>query len=63
MKMICISSFDLRGKIKGISINRVYDVKYIHSGKLLITNDYGKPQMVICDNFVNYQNIKGFINQ
>lgn len=60
MEMLCISSFDEFGKIKGISFQRVYKAKYFYNNKILITNDYGKPQMVRSDNFVNYDKIKKF---
>jgi hypothetical protein len=59
--MICICSFSRFGKIKGISFNRIYNVKYTCNGKLLIKNDFGKPQLVDPDNFLKYQNIKDFI--
>jgi len=57
MEMICISSFGRFGRIKGISFNKVYKVKYKHGGKFLIINDLGKPQMVRSDNFMNYKNL------
>lgn len=60
MEMLCISSFGNFGKIKGISFQRVYKVKYFDNNKILITNDYGKPQMVRSDNFINYDKIKKF---
>lgn len=61
MEVICISSFGEFGRIKGISFQRIYKVKYSHNGKLLITNDYGRPQMVRSDNFVIYEKIKSFL--
>jgi len=56
--MLCISGFGQFGKIKGISINQIYRVKFTSDKKLLIINDYGKPQMVRSDNFVSYHRIK-----
>ena len=58
MEMLCISGFDHFGKIKGISINRIYIVKFSTDNKLLILNDFGKPQMVRSDNFISYHRIK-----
>jgi hypothetical protein len=58
MEMLCVSTFGLFGRIKGLSFNRVYKVKFFNKDKLLIINDFGKPQMVQSNNFVNYQNIK-----
>jgi hypothetical protein len=55
MEMICVSSFGEFGQIKGISFSKVYKVKYKYSDKLLIINDFGKPQMVRSDNFINYK--------
>jgi hypothetical protein len=60
MEMICVSSFGRFGQIKGISFNKIYKVKYAHGGKLLITNDFGRPQMVRSDNFLNYNDVKNF---
>ena len=59
--MICISSFGDFGKIKGISFNCTYKVKFLHKRKLLIINDFGRPQMVNSNNFVQYQKIKNFV--
>ena len=56
--MICITSFGQFGKIKGISFNKVYNVKLYYRNKLLIVNDFGKPQMVDSSNFVSYDSIK-----
>lgn len=58
--MICVSSFGQFGKIKGLSFNKIYKVKLFYQNKLLITNDFNKPQMVDSQNFVNYQNLKKF---
>jgi hypothetical protein len=59
IEILCVSSFGEFGKIKGISFNSIYKVKFFYKDKLLITNDFGRPQMVRSDNFVNYNNIKG----
>lgn len=61
MEMMCICSFGQFGRIKGISFNKIYKVKFFFKDKLLITNDFGRPQMVNYDNFVNYNNIKRFL--
>lgn len=60
MEVICICTFGDFGKIKGISFQRVYNVKYSFGDKLLILNDYGRPQMVKSNNFVSYHKIKKF---
>jgi len=59
--VLCISTFGPLGKLKGISFNRVYNVKFFYKNELFIINDFGKPQFFKSDNFVNYQNIKDFI--
>jgi len=60
MEMICISTFGRFGRIKGLSFNKVYVVKFFYNDKLVITNDFGKPQMVQSNNFVNWNNLKKF---
>lgn len=61
MEMMCVCSFGRFGKIKGISFNKIYKVKFHFKEKVLISNDFGKPQMVDRNNFVSYNNIKRFL--
>lgn len=61
MDMLCITSFGQFGKIKGLSFNKVYKVKFSFANKLLIINDFGKPQMVDQKNFVQYHSVKNFL--
>ena len=58
MEMICISSFGRFGKIKNLTINKVYNVKFTIDDKFLIINDLGKPQFVITENFTDYNKLK-----
>lgn len=60
MEMVCLSTFGQFGRIKGLSFHKVYKVKFYYLDKLLITNDFGKPQMVDSNNFVSWDYLKNF---
>jgi len=60
MEMLCLSTFGRFGRIKGLSFNKIYQVKFFYKDMLVITNDFGKPQMLQSNNFVNYSNLKKF---
>ena len=54
MEIICISTFNGIYKIRGISISRKYNAKLYHQDYILIENDFGRLQMVNCQNFLKY---------
>ena len=58
MEMLCICTFGNFGKIKGLTLGKVYNVKYSADNKLLIINDGLKPQLVRADNFVSNEAMK-----
>lgn len=60
MEMLCVCTFGRFGRIKGLSFNKFYVVKFFYKDELVITNDFGKPQMVQSNNFVNWNNLKKF---
>lgn len=60
MEMLCLCTFGQFGKIKGLSFNKIYQVRFSYSNRLLITNDFGRPQMVDSNNFVNWQSLKKY---
>lgn len=55
--ILCISTFDLRGKVKNTTLNKVYKTKFIVDNKVLIINDKERPQLVDRINFVIYSNM------
>ncbi len=59
--ILCISTFDLRGKVKNTTLNKVYKTKFIVDNKVLIINDRERPQLVDRINFVIYSNMKKII--
>lgn len=59
--ILCISTFDLRGKVKNTTINKVYKTKFIVDNKVLIINDRERPQLVDRINFVIYSTMKKII--
>jgi hypothetical protein len=59
--ILCISTFDLKGKVKNTTLNKVYKTKFIVDNKVLIINDRERPQLVDRINFVIYSNMKKII--
>ncbi len=59
--ILCISTFDLRGKVKNTTLNKVYKTKFIVDNKVLIINDRERPQLVDRINFVIYSTMKKII--
>lgn len=57
LELICISTFDNRGKIPGITLNKIYQSKFIIDSKCLIINDKNKPQLIDVINFVKYSSM------
>jgi hypothetical protein len=64
IKLLCISTFSLNGKIKNISLNKQYNCKLATKTQYLIINDKLKPQLVDKLNFVHMttQQLKSTIN-
>jgi len=59
--ILCISTFDLKGKVKNTTLNKVYKTKFIVDNKVLIINDKERPQLVDRINFVIYSTMKKII--
>lgn len=59
--ILCISTFDLKGKVKNTTLNKVYKTKFIVDNKVLIINDRERPQLVDRINFVIYSTMKKII--
>lgn len=59
--ILCISTFDLSGKVKNTTLNKVYKTKFIVDNKVLIINDRERPQLVDRINFVIYSTMKKII--
>lgn len=55
MEVLCISSFNEFGRIKGITFNRVYQVRLFVKDRLFIKDDFGRIQMIKSHNFINYK--------
>ncbi len=57
IKLLCISTFSLNGKIENISLNKQYNCKLTYKNQLLIINDKNKPQFVESINFIKYSDL------
>jgi len=55
MKMLCISTFNEFGKLKHLSLNRVYECKFHKKNKLFIVDDSKKGNFYPKNNFINYE--------
>jgi hypothetical protein len=58
MEMICISTFNTLGKMYGITLDRVYKVKWTYDGDVVIKNDKGVFKSYPSFNFIRYKHIK-----
>jgi hypothetical protein len=54
MELICISTFDTSGKVKGLTLNRRYQCKLCTEDKVLIIDDSGKPKLHQKLNFISF---------
>lgn len=58
MEITCISTFELTSKIEGITLNKNYQVKFIHNDMFLIIDDNNKPKMVPMYNFIDAKKLE-----
>lgn len=56
MELICISTFDTFGKVRGLTLNRRYQCKLYTDDKVLIVDDSGKPKLHQKLNFISFKN-------
>lgn len=61
MKILCISTFNTWGKMSGLTLNRIYQVKWIFKDKILIKNDKGHLTMYPRNNFIISISKKNFL--
>ena len=56
MELICISTFDTNGKVKGLTLGRIYHCRLYNEDKVLIIDDSRKPKMHQKLNFISFKN-------
>lgn len=55
MDIICISTFNELGKLKGITLEKLYKVKWVIGDKFFIINDKGELSPYPILNFIKYK--------
>lgn len=60
MKMLCISTFGRYGRLKYLTLNRIYECKFHYSDEILIIDDSGKPAMRPKLNFLSWKKMANF---
>lgn len=58
--MLCISTFGRYGRLKNLTLNRIYECKFHYSDKILIIDDSGKPALRPKLNFASWEKMAKF---
>lgn len=63
MELLCISTFGQFGKIKNITLNKIYNCKFQINDKVFIIDDKKQPKLVPKNNFAINKYLKEIIDK